>query len=136
MDKSKNGLFITFEGGEGCGKSTHSKMLEKYLKGKGYNVLLTREPGGTKLGKNIRDILLSEKTILADGTELMLFAADRLEHVDKVIKPELQNGKIVICDRFTDSTTAYQIGGRGVAEDMVRYINCISSEGLIPDRTI
>lgn len=128
-------MFITFEGPEGCGKTTHSKRLKSYLEGKGYAVLLTQEPGGTMLGKQIREILLSPESILDETSEVYLFAADRSEHVSKIILPALQEGKIVISDRFTDSTLAYQVGGRGLPEDLVRYLNMISAKGLIPDLT-
>ncbi|KPJ65796.1 hypothetical protein AMJ44_09430 [candidate division WOR-1 bacterium DG_54_3] len=129
-------MFITFEGPEGCGKSTHSKRLKNYLESKKYKVVLTQEPGGTQIGKGIRDLLLNPESILDETTEVYLFAADRSEHVSKIIQPALASGKIVLSDRFTDSTLAYQIGGRGLAEDLVRYINMISSKGLIPDLTI
>ncbi len=129
------GILITFEGGEGCGKTTHSKSLKKYLQRKGYKVILTHEPGGTELGQSIRRILLFNKSSLTSYTELMLFAADRIEHMERVVLPALREGNIVISDRFIDSTTAYQIGGRGLPEDVVRYINAISSNGVIPDLT-
>lgn len=129
-------MFLTFEGPEGCGKSTHSKKLKAYLERKGHKVLLTQEPGGTQLGKKIREMLLDPDSVLDDTTEIYLFAADRSEHVTRVIKPALAEGKIVISDRFTDSTLAYQIAGRGLPEDLVRYINMVSSKGLIPDLTI
>jgi dTMP kinase len=129
-------MFITFEGPEGCGKSTHSTRLKSYLEGKGTRVLLTREPGGTQVGKHIRDLLLDPSSILDDTTEIYLFAADRSEHVSKVILPALKEGKTVISDRYVDSTIAYQIGGRKLPEDLVRYLNMISSKGLMPDLTI
>jgi len=129
-------MLITFEGPEGCGKSTHSKRLKSYLEGKGIAVLLTREPGGTQVGKEIRDLLLRPESVLDETTEVYLFAADRSEHVSKIILPALNERKIVVSDRFIDSTVAYQIGGRKLPEDLVRYINMISSKGLIPDLTI
>jgi len=129
-------MFITFEGPEGCGKSTHSKRLKSYLEGKGRPVLLTREPGGTQVGKEIRGLLLRPESVLDETTEVYLFAADRSEHVSKIILPALGEGKIVISDRFIDSTIAYQIGGRKLPEDLVRYLNMVSSKGLIPDLTI
>jgi len=129
-------MFITFEGPEGCGKSTHSTRLKSYLEGKGERVLLTREPGGTQVGRHIRDLLLDPSSILDDTTEIYLFAADRSEHVSKIILPALQEGKTVISDRYVDSTIAYQIGGRKLPEDLVRYLNMISSKGLMPDLTI
>jgi dTMP kinase len=129
-------MFITFEGPEGCGKSTHAKKIKSYLEGKGRKVILTREPGGTQLGKQVRALLLEPDNVLADTTEVYLFAADRSEHVDKIIKPGLRDGKIVISDRFVDSTLAYQIGGRGLPEDLVRYLCLVSSQGIRPDLTI
>lgn len=129
-------MFITFEGPEGCGKTTHSKRLKSYLENKGQHVLLTQEPGGTQVGKEIRGLLLRPESVLDGTTEVYLFAADRSEHVSKIIQPALDEGKTVICDRFIDSTIAYQIGGRGLPEDLVRYLNMVSSKGLVPDLTI
>ena len=129
------GILITFEGGEGCGKTTHSKALKEHLERKGRKVVLTREPGGTALGEKIREILLSKGGSIAPLAELMLFASDRIEHVEKVILPALKMGDIVICDRYIDSTTAYQIGGRGLPGGVVVYLNLLSSRGLLPDLT-
>jgi len=129
------GYFITMEGGEGCGKTTHSKALKKHLEGRGYKVILTREPGGTPTGKAIRRILLSNSSRINAAAELLLFAADRFEHVQKIVAPALSEGSVVISDRYVDSTTAYQIGGRGLPEDMVKYINRVSSAGVVPDLT-
>lgn len=128
-------MFITFEGPEGCGKSTHSKRLKSYIEGKGLRVLLTFEPGGTQVGKEIRSLLLKPESVLDETTEVYLFAADRSEHVSKIILPALNEDKIVISDRFIDSTLAYQIGGRRLPEDLVRYLNMVSSKGLVPDLT-
>ena len=129
-------MFITFEGGEGCGKSTHAKLLKKYLKGKGYGVVATLEPGGTQIGKKLRQILLKGTRLVSRYSELFLFAADRSEHVARVIKPGLKAGKIVISDRFIDSTTAYQIAGRKLPVHLVDQMNRISSDGLVPDLTL
>ena len=128
-------MFITFEGGEGCGKSTHSRLLKRYLEGKGLKVVLTHEPGATETGKKLRKILLMESQLISKYSELLLFAADRAEHVERVIRPSLKAGKIVISDRFIDSTAAYQTGGRRIPEKIVQYINRISSGGLVPDIT-
>jgi dTMP kinase len=128
-------MFITFEGGEGCGKSTHARLLKEYLTGKGYGVVLTLEPGGTDIGKKLRQILLKGEKISSRNTELLLFAADRAEHVARVIKPGLKAGKIVISDRFIDSTTAYQTAGRKLPGRLVEEINRISSDRLVPDLT-
>jgi dTMP kinase len=128
-------MLITFEGGEGCGKSTHAQLLKEYLELSGKQVVLTKEPGGTIFGVTLRKILLEGDFSLESQSEIFLFAADRMEHVEKVIRPALAEGKIVISDRFIDSTIAYQLGGRGLPEDLVRYINWISCRGLIPDIT-
>jgi len=129
-------MFITLEGPEGSGKSTHATRLKSYLEGKGHKVVLTHEPGGTQIGKLIREMLLHPEATLDHYTEIMLFGADRAEHVTKIIQPALKKGKVVISDRFTDSTIAYQCGGRGLPEDLVRYFNMVSSKGLIPDLTL
>lgn len=128
-------FFISFEGPEGCGKSTHAKMLEQYLKSLGKRTVLSQEPGGTKTGTQIRKILLGTEEPLCTNCELLLFAADRAQHVNEVIRPGLESGAVVICDRFIDSTIAYQIGGRKLPEELVRYLNALSSEGLKPDLT-
>jgi dTMP kinase len=128
-------MFITFEGGEGCGKSTHVKLLKEYLESKGKTVVLTKEPGGSGVGEQIRKMLLNDELSLELLSEIFLFCADRVEHVEKVIRPALSEGKYVISDRFIDSTIAYQLGGRALPEDLVRYLNWISSRGLLPDIT-
>lgn len=129
-------MFVTFEGGEGCGKSTHSRLLKKYLEDRGYKVVLTLEPGGTQLGKILRAKLLKGNKFSSKLTELFLFAADRMEHVENVIRPALKAGKILISDRYTDSTTAYQIGGRRLPAKLVDTVNRLSSCGIRPDITI
>src|SRR3989338_1478371 len=129
------GLFVTFEGPEGCGKSTNLKELQAALKKKGIPVTATREPGGPKLGKDMRKVLLMSDHPVDPLAELFLFAADRVQDVTEVILPALEKGNIVLCDRFTDSTLAYQIGGRRLLEDLVRYINMVSCKGLVPDLT-
>ncbi len=131
----KKGYLISFEGSEGCGKSTQSKLLAKYLQSLGRRVVSTLEPGGTKAGKEIRKILLNMEEPLSQNAELFLFASDRSQHVEELIKPSLEEGAIVICDRFIDSTIAYQMGGRKLPEELVRYVNTVSSGGLIPDLT-
>src|SRR3989339_1859902 len=127
-------MFITFEGCEGAGKSTQIKLLHEYLLTLGHEVFVTKEPGGSLLGEKLRAIIFeNEPEVLS---EMFMFAADRVEHVERVLKPALSAGKIVLCDRYIDSTLAYQLGGRGLPEDLVRYINWVSSRGLIPDLTI
>jgi dTMP kinase len=128
-------MFITLEGPEGSGKSTHAKKLKSFLEGKGRRVVLTHEPGGTQVGKQIREMLLHPEASVDQLTEIFLFAADRAEHVSKIIAPALKEKKIVISDRFIDSTVAYQCGGRGLPEDLVRYVNMVSAQGLVPDIT-
>lgn len=130
-----NNMFITFEGGEGCGKSTHAKLLKKYLENKGYKVVLTFEPGGTPFGRKLRKILLKGVVLASSYSELFLFAADRAEHIEKVVHPALRSGKIVISDRFIDSTMAYQVGGRKLPKGFVEKVNNISSSGIMPDLT-
>jgi len=128
-------MFITFEGGEGCGKSTHAKLLKEYFESQGKQVVLTKEPGATLVGETIRKTLLDNDLSLEPHSEILLFAADRVEHVEKLIKPSLAQGKIVISDRYIDSTIAYQLGGRKLPEDFVRYVNWISCRGVLPDIT-
>jgi dTMP kinase len=136
MKKSK-GLFITFEGVEGCGKSTQAKLLQTWLKGRGHQVVLTREPGGPSISEKIRRILLDNRNKgMSDLTELMLLEASRAQHLAQVIVPALKAGQIVICDRFADSSTAYQGYGRGMDIDMVNNLNKIAVDGYWPDLTL
>ena len=131
------GKFITFEGGEGCGKSTQIKLLAPALEERGYNVLQVREPGGTVVGERIRDILLAkESTALDSMAELMLYEAARAQICHEVIRPALDAGKIVLCDRFYDSTIAYQGYGRGLDVALIRKLNEAAVDGLAPDMTL
>ena len=131
------GKFITFEGGEGCGKSTQIKLLAAALEERGYNVLQVREPGGTVVGERIRDILLAkESTALDSMAELMLYEAARAQICHEVIRPALDAGKIVLCDRFYDSTIAYQGYGRGLDVALIRKLNEAAVDGLAPDMTL
>ncbi len=132
-----SGKFITFEGIEGAGKTTQARALFDFLQKQGYEVCFTREPGGTLLGDKIRGILadISNKDILPE-TELFLFAASRFQHVRKVILPAIREGKIVICDRFTDATTAYQGYGRGIDLEIIEKVNILATGNLKPDLTI
>jgi len=132
----KKGLFITFEGGDGCGKTTQIELLDKYFKNKGYETLLTREPGAKGLGVKLREILLNYDGDVSPVCESFLFLADRAQHVDCIIKPALSEGKIIICDRHTDSTVAYQGYGRGLDIERINYLNNIATSGLKPDLTI
>jgi len=132
--KSK-GLLITFEGGEGSGKSTHAHLLKDYLEEKGFKVLLLREPGGTETGEKLREILLHEKSKISPLTELFLFLASRRELVTKIIEPALKENKIVICDRFMDSTTTYQGYGRGIDIELVSKLNELVVSEASPNLT-
>ena len=129
-------LFLTFEGLDGSGKSTQVRLLEEYLCSKGRAVRVLREPGGTPIGESIRTLLLDPSNKdLSDAAELFLFSASRSQLVEGVIRPLLEAGTVVLCDRFFDSTTAYQGGGRGLSIDMIRAVNRAATGGLEPDRT-
>ncbi|MDR0816196.1 MAG: dTMP kinase [Desulfovibrio sp.] len=130
-------MFISFEGIDGSGKSTVIRMVAEYLQHSGYNPLLTREPGGCTLGHSLRPILLNARTSgLSEQAELYLFLADRAQHVREVIRPALKAGQIVLCDRYTDSTLAYQGYGRGINPEHLRRINEMATGGLLPDLTL
>jgi len=132
----EEGFFITFEGIEGSGKTTQINLLADYLQKKGYDVLVSREPGGTALGKKIRQLLLDPQYDSMDyRTEILLYAADRAQHVKEKIKPALKQGKIVISDRFVDSNLAYQAAGRGLDYEMVYQINNWVIDSTWPDLT-
>lgn len=130
-------MFITFEGIEGCGKSTQIHLLREYLVRQGRKVVLTREPGGSALGQPLRRILLGPE---GQGTcalaELFLYLADRAQHVHEVIQPALDAGAVVLCDRFTDSTLVYQGDGRGLDGDMLHTLNQVAVQGRGPDLTL
>ena len=129
--------FITIEGGDGSGKSTQIRSLESYLMQRGFACVMTREPGGTALGSLIRKVLLEVGSHeIASSTELFLYLADRAQHVNEVILPALKSDKIVLCDRFTDSTVAYQGYGRGIELGLLRQLNDIAAQGVHPDLTI
>ncbi|MCQ2744173.1 MAG: dTMP kinase [bacterium] len=132
----KKGLFITFEGVDGCGKTTQIKLLDNYLRQNGYKTLLTREPGAIGLGEKLRDILLNYDGEVSSKCESFLFLADRAQHVDCIIKPAIEKGVIVLCDRHTDSTIAYQGYGRGVDIESLKYLNSLATGDLKPDLTI
>jgi len=129
-------LFITFEGGEGCGKSSQARTLYRRLSQLAIPVVLTHEPGGTPLGQKIGRWLKWENTDLSPFTELLLFNASRAQLVAEVIQPNLKNGKTVICDRYADSTTAYQSYGRGLDLEIVTAINNAATQGLKPDLVV
>lgn len=129
-------LFITFEGADGCGKTTQIELLDKYLQGKGLKTLVTREPGAKGLGEKLREILLNYDGEVSPNCESFLFLADRAQHVDCVIKSALKESKIVLCDRHTDSTVAYQGYGRQLDLKRIKALNEIAVNGLKPDLTI
>ena len=132
-----SGLFITLEGIEGVGKSTHAPFIQDLLLANGRLTVLTREPGGTKTGEAVREILLHGKThLIADLTELLLIFSARAQHLEEVIRPALTAGKIVICDRFTDATYAYQGGGRGIDRQQIQILEALVQQGLKPDLTL
>ena len=130
------GMFITFEGGDGCGKTTQINLLDEYLRKKGYKTLLTREPGSKGLGVKLREILLNYDGEVSPIAESFLFLADRAQHVDCIIKPALEAGVIVLCDRHTDSTVAYQGYGRRLDLEQIYNLNKIATSGLKPNLTI
>lgn len=132
----QKGLFITFEGCDGCGKTTQLELLAKYLQGKGYDVIVTREPGAKGLGETLREILLNYDGEVSSNCESFLFLADRAQHIDTIVKPAIDAGKIVLCDRHIDSTAAYQGYGRGLDLEQINYLNNIATSGLKPDLTL
>jgi dTMP kinase len=134
---AQKSLFITFEGIDGCGKSTQARLLAEYLEKSGRSVVLTREPGGTPLAEEIRDVILTPgREELAPETEILLYAASRAQHVAQLIRPALAAGKIVVCERFTDSSLAYQGYGLGYDIELVRRVNQAATGDLEPDLTI
>jgi dTMP kinase len=129
------GALIVFEGGEGSGKTSHSLLVAEKLRAQGFDVLHTKEPGGSEVGMKIRQLILDEQPEpIGSRTELLLFLADRAHHVEHVLKPAIAAGKIVICDRFSGSTFAYQIGGRELPEpEMIIAMDAYARDGLKPD---
>jgi len=133
----QQGKFITVEGIEGAGKSSNLSFIQRFLEAAGKQVVFTREPGGTPLGEEVRDLLLGHKhTGMADDTELLLMFGARAEHLASVISPALESGKWVLCDRFTDASYAYQGGGRGIARDRIRVLEQWVQGRLRPDLTL
>ena len=131
------GLFITFEGIDLCGKTTQAKLLVAHLKDMGFDVVLTREPGGPGISEKIRQILLNpENHAMTSMAELLLYEASRAQHTEELIRPALSDGKLVICDRFGDASFAYQGHGRRLGGELVRRLNDMATGGLSPDLTI
>lgn len=132
----EKGLFITFEGADGSGKTTQLNLVKDFLEKEGYDVVVTREPGALELGQKIRNILLHYEGVVADRCEMFLFLADRAQHVDTFIKPSIQDGKVVLCDRYIDSTVAYQGYGREQDIQLLKDLNDIAVNSLKPDLTL
>jgi len=131
------GLFITLEGPDGSGKSTIVKLLSEYFNEKGFEVVLTREPGGTQIGEKIRDIVLDNKNIeMSSTTEALLYAASRAQHIQEKILPSLEDGKIIICERFVHSSLVYQGIGRALGVNKIKEINNFAIQGVEPDVTL
>lgn len=130
------GLFITFEGGDGSGKSTQLTLLVEWLAGQGRTVITTREPGGTELGDELREIVLHSRGHITPKTEALLYAADRAHHIATKVRPALDRGDVVVQDRYFDSSVAYQGVARGLGASEVRGISLWATDGLLPDLTI
>ena len=137
MENVKRGKFITFEGCDGCGKSTQLKMMSEYLTQEGVAHIFTREPGGGKISEAIREILLSGKNSeMTDECEALLYAASRVQHLSDRVEPALSKGELVICDRYVDSSLAYQAHARGLGVDFITKINAFALEKYLPDVTV
>lgn len=131
-----SGIFLTFEGLDGSGKTTQLRLLADELQRRGFDVITTREPGGTVLGKRIRALILEEECAPVPLAELLLFAADRAQHLETFIKPAIENGKIIISDRYADATVAYQGAGRGFSVETIRRTIELATDGFKPDLTL
>ncbi len=131
----KNGLFITFEGVDGCGKSTQLELVAEFLS-KNYEVIKTKEPGAKGLCEKLREILLNYDGEIAPRCESFLFLADRAQHISQIVTPAVKSGKIVLCDRHTDSTVAYQGYGRNINLDEINFLNNLATEGMKPNLTL
>ena len=133
----RRGIFVTFEGGDGAGKTTHIGFLAEVLRSRGEEVVCLREPGGTTVGEALRSIVLDPTNEqLSDEAELLVYEAARAQLVAEVVEPALARGAVVLCDRFTDSTLAYQGFGRGIERGLIERLNAFACRGLVPDRTI
>ena len=136
QNKKVTGTFITLEGIDGSGKSTQLRLLADYLEQAGCDLLLTREPGGTPVGNRLRAALLDAQEEVDPLTELLVFAADRAQHVRRVLRPALESGRVVFSDRYADATAAYQGAGRGFPPELISEIIQLATEGLKPDLTL
>ena len=132
---NKKGLFITFEGADGCGKTTQINLLNNYLKEKNYKTHITLEPGGSDIGKSLRQILLHHDGFVSPRAEMYMYLADRAQHIDAVILKNVNDGKIVLCDRHIDSTVAYQGYARGENIEQINLLNDIATNNIKPDIT-
>jgi dTMP kinase len=130
------GVFITLEGGDGVGKSTQSALLREWLEGQGREVVVTREPGGSELGAEIREIVLHRRGHIAPRAEALLYAADRAHHIETVVRPALERDAVVLQDRYLDSSVAYQGAGRVLDAGEIRELSLWAAEGLLPDLTV
>ncbi|GAB3584872.1 hypothetical protein GCM10027406_32090 [Leifsonia lichenia] len=132
----RRGLFITIEGGDGTGKSTQAKLIEEWLAERGRTVVRTREPGGTEVGVEIREIVLHHRGDIAARAEALLYAADRAHHIETFVRPALERGEVVLQDRYLDSSVAYQGAGRVLDPVEIRDLSLWAAQGLLPDLTI
>jgi dTMP kinase len=132
----RKGLFIVFEGPDRSGKTTQINLLFDFLKKEGFDVMLTREPGGTNVGEKIRNIILDPSNKISPLCELFLYEASRIQHINQVIKQSLDKGKIILCDRFTLATEVYQGYGRGINIEIINTLNDIATDGISPDLII
>lgn len=130
------GVFITFEGGDGAGKTTQIEKLRSWLERQGHTVVVTREPGGTDIGVELRNIVLHHRGFLAPRAEALLYAADRAHHIHTVVRPALERGDVVVQDRYFDSSVAYQGAGRVLSEEEVRDLSLWATEHLMPQLTV
>lgn len=135
MQAKNKALFISFEGIDGTGKTTQIHKVADYIASKGYEYIVTRDPGGTDLGTKLRDILLNYDGVIYPKCELLLYVADRAQHVDEKIRPALGQGQFVLCDRYVDSSLAYQGYARGINHDQILNLNLLATDGLMPDLT-
>jgi dTMP kinase len=131
---SKKGKFLTLEGVDGAGKSTHVQFIADFVASKGHHAIMTREPGGTELAERLREAILGQR--MDPAVETLLIFAGRADHVARVIRPALESGSWVICDRFSDATAAYQGAGNGVSQQLIESLGEVAHPGLMPDRTL
>jgi len=136
MGAARPGLWVTFEGGDGSGKTTQAELLREWLEAEGRSVVRTREPGGTEVGATIREIVLHHRGDLGTRAEALLFAADRSHHIDTLVRPALERGEVVIQDRYLDSSVAYQGAARALGADEVRELSLWATGGALPDVTV